>query len=105
MLPDEPTQQRDTEEANDSCAVAPQRLAGEMRNELHDDAEGRQDEDVYLGGTEEPEEIRPEIVPAAVRGEEERRLHGSIQRQLYESRRQHRRRQHAEDRGREDAPD
>src|SRR6202022_1900045 len=102
--PDEPAQEGDAEEPDDSRAVAPQGLASEVGDKFHDDAEGREDEDVDLRMAEEPEEVLPEIVAPTVGGEEERGLDGAVQRQLNQGGGQHRRRQQPEDRGGEDAP-
>ena len=53
--------------------VAEQRLARERRDDLRDDAEGRQDQDVHLGVPEEPEDVlEHHRVAAAGRGEERR---------------------------------
>ncbi len=51
--------------------VAEQRLAGEDRQDLGDDAHGRQDQDVHLGMAEEPEQVLPQHRVAAGGGVEE----------------------------------
>ena len=78
VLPDEPAEQRHAEESNDPGSVAPQRLAREVGNDLHDDAEGRQDEDVDLGVAKEPEEVLPEVIAASVGCHEERGVDRAI---------------------------
>ena len=55
----------------DHRGVAEERLPREDRQDLRDDAEGRQDQDVHLGVAEEPEEVLPEDRVAAAGGHEE----------------------------------
>ena len=49
----------------DHRAVAPQRLARVVRDDLGDDAHGRQDQDVDLRVGQEPEQVLPEERVAA----------------------------------------
>ena len=60
----------DRERREHHALVAEQRLAGEHRDDLGDDAEERQREDVDLGVAEEPEQVLPED-RAAVGGVED----------------------------------
>ena len=55
----------------DHDGVAEQRLAGEDRQDLGDDAEGRQDQDVDLGMAEDPEQVLPQQRVAAAGRDEE----------------------------------
>jgi hypothetical protein len=58
---------RDAEGRANEADVAEDRLAGEDRQDLGDDAEERQRDDVDLGVTEEPEQVLPQD-PAAMSG-------------------------------------
>ena len=51
-----------------STGVAEERLAREDRQDLGDDAHGRQDQDVDLGVAEDPEQVLPEERVAAAPG-------------------------------------
>ena len=55
-----------------SRGVAEDRLAGEHREDLGDDAEERQRDDVHLGVAEEPEQVLPQHGPAVGRVEDVR---------------------------------
>ena len=55
----------------DHRGVAEQRLAREHRQDLGDDAEGRQDQDVHLGMPEHPEQVLPEHRVTATERHEE----------------------------------
>ena len=90
---------------DDGEPVPPERLAREHRQQLEDDGEARQGEDVHLGVAEHPEQVLVQVVAAAAGGIEERRLGRSVERHHPEGRDQHRRGEHHEHGGREDAPD
>ena len=53
------------EQRVDHHAVAPQRLARVVGDDLRDDAHRRKDQDVDLGMTEEPEQVLPQQRAAA----------------------------------------
>ena len=61
--------------------VAEDRLAGEDRDDLRDDAEGRQRHDVHLGVAEVPEQVLPQDRVAAVAHVEEVRAEIAIDQQ------------------------
>src|SRR5690606_6113066 len=58
--------------------IAEQPLAGKSRDDLADDAEGRQDHDVHLGVTEEPEDVLVHHRITATGGVEEARAEMSV---------------------------
>ena len=58
--PDAEAEEGDRGEGVDHDRVAEERLAREDRDDLRDDAEGRQDQNVDLRVTEDPEEVLPE---------------------------------------------
>ena len=57
VQPDQEGENADRHGRGDHRAVAEQRLAGEGRDHLREDAERRQDEDVDLGVTPDPEQV------------------------------------------------
>ena len=66
VAPDPEAEEGDEHAGEHHRRVAEERLAGEDRQHLGDDAERRQDQDVDLGVAEDPEEVLPEdrIAPA-----------------------------------------
>ena len=60
VRPDAEAEEGDRSQRVDHHRVAEERLPGEDRDDLGDDAEGRQDQDVDLGMAEHPEEVLPE---------------------------------------------
>ena len=50
-------QKRNTGRCKDHRGIPKKRLSGEGRNDLGDDAKGRQDQDVHLRMTKEPEDV------------------------------------------------
>ncbi len=74
VRPDGEAEGADRRGGDDEGLVAEQRLAAEDRQDLADDAEGRQDQDVDLGVAEEPEDVLPQDGAAArPRGRRSRR--------------------------------
>ncbi len=69
VRPHRDRQGADADGGVDEALVAEQRLAGEHRQDLTDDAEERQRQDVHLGMPEEPEQVLPEQRPAVGRVE------------------------------------
>ena len=66
--------------AKTTAAYPNKRLAAEHRDDLGDDAHGREDEDVDLGVAEEPEEVLPEDRVTAGGGIEEERPELAVER-------------------------
>ena len=61
VLPHHEAEHGHADEAADRDAISPERAAREHRKHLHDQTEGRQDEDVDLGMAEEPEQVLPQV--------------------------------------------
>ena len=85
-------------------ATSPERLSGEGREHFHDQAKGRDDEDVDLRVTEEPEEVLPQVWGATARGDEERRLIRAVEHLHEDSGDQSRRCERAEERRHQHRP-
>ncbi len=105
VLPHEPGEQRDAEQAGDGEPVAPERLTREHRQQLEHDREARQGEDVHLRVAEDPEQVLVQVVAAPGGRQEEVCLHRPVERLHREDRDQHRSCEHHEQRRRDDAPD
>jgi hypothetical protein len=96
-------QRRDRDARVDHALVAEQRLAGEHRDDLGDDAEERQRDDVDLGVAEEPEQVLPQD-DAAVGRVEHVRAEVAVHQQPEQRRGEDRERDEHQQRGDEDHP-
>ncbi len=93
----------DADGGEDQALVAEQRLAGENRQDLADDAEERQGDDVDLGVAEVPEQVLPEQ-RATVGGVEHVRAEAPVGLQGEQRRGEHGEGDQHEDRGRQEGP-
>ncbi len=100
----------DGDHREDRALVPEGGLAREEREEVADDAPGREDEDVDLWVPEDPEQVLEEHRVAAVRahrraGDEEARAEEPVEREEQRRRAEHRDEEHVEDGGEPHAPD
>ena len=79
--PHAPADEADRHAGEHHEAVAEQRLAAEHRQHLGDDAERREDEDVHLGVTEDPEQVLPQQRVGTGTDVEERRTELALEHQ------------------------
>ena len=90
VRPDDEREERDRRGGVDHRLIAEQRLARERRNDFRNDTEGRQDEDVHLGVSEEPEDVLEHHRVTATRGGEEARTEEIVGEQHGDRAREHR---------------
>ena len=105
VRPDDEADEADRHHGVGHAEIAEDRLAREGRHDLADDAEGRQDHDVDLGVTEEPEQMLEQDRVAAAGRIEERRAEVAVGQQHGDGTGQHRQRQQQQEGGDQHRPD